>query len=273
MTIEEGHFASGGLQLFRRALRVERPLARVLVLHGYGDHSGRYEPFMRSLAGAGIESHAYDFRGHGRSGGRRGFVSPWDQYLDDLQAFVATVPSDVPQFVVGHSHGGLVTATAVERGMLAQVGGVVLCSPFLVSAVVVPFGKRILAAGANLLIPAIRIANGLKAEMMTDDPDMLADARQDPLLLRSATPRWYHGVTRAQPRVMRDAGQFTLPLQMLIGTDDVIASPLGNRQFFQACAAGDKSLIEYPGMRHELLRESGRAKVFHDIHQWIIART
>src|SRR3954468_14516314 len=83
---------SDGLQLFRRGVTPADPghsTARLALLHGYGDHSGRYLHFMRWLAGRGVACHSFDFRGHGRSPGLPVYVRRWDEYLDDLAAFLA----------------------------------------------------------------------------------------------------------------------------------------------------------------------------------------
>jgi alpha-beta hydrolase superfamily lysophospholipase len=271
--LTHGSIDSMGVRLFTTVQHTSAtPHARLLVLHGYGDHSERYHEVMTAAAAAGIESHAFDFRGHGRSEGRRGFVKRWDDYLDDLDAVAATMPTDRPRFVLAHSHGGLVAVIAAQRDRL-RVDGVVLASPYLVSAVAVPWFKRLLAAGANVVAPSVRIGNGLRADMMTDDPAMLAASQHDPLLLRCATPRWFSGAMRAQSEAMTNAARFRLPLLMLIGDADTIASPTGNRAFFNLCRSTDKQLVAHPQRRHELLRESNRAKVFEAVVGWIAKRS
>src|SRR3954468_8280347 len=117
------------------------PLARMLVFHGYGDHSGRFAHFQRWLATRGVASDAFDFRGHGRSGGKRGFVRRWDEYLDDVQAILAACRpvwssenlAQLPLFVLGHSHGGLILAAAGIRGVLREdeVAGCIMSGPYL----------------------------------------------------------------------------------------------------------------------------------------------
>jgi lysophospholipase len=264
-------FTSGGLRLFRRSVTVERPVARVILHHGYGEHSGRYEPLMRHLATVAIESHAYDARGHGRSEGRRGYVRHWDEFPDDLRALSRLIPTDAPLFHFGHSHGGLVIVVAIERGMVTG-NGAVLSAPFLASSVSVPRHKAVVAKFANVLVPWLRIKSGLSGDMMTHDDAMIEDAYNDPLLLRTATPRWFHGMLYAQAEALARAGDVKTPLLAMIGTDDVIANPVVTRQFVRHVASEDKSLIEYDHFRHELIRESGRARVFEDVSTWLVER-
>src|SRR5215213_6770385 len=108
---EETLFPGRGVTLFRRWARPGGVAwARLALLHGYGDHSGRYVHFMQWLALRGVEVHALDFRGHGRSQGPRAHVRQWEDYLDDLAAFLDLDPLRIaserpPLFVLGHSHG------------------------------------------------------------------------------------------------------------------------------------------------------------------------
>lgn len=271
--MDERIVSSGPVQLFTRTSRVERSVARALVLHGYGEHCGRYEPLMRDLAAHGVESVTFDFRGHGRSQGRRGYVTRWAEYLDDVGAVAATLGPGPAPFLIGHSHGGLVAAaTVMETSM--PVAGLVLCSPFLSSALPVARAKLALARVTNIVLPWLRVANGLGPEMMTGDPEMIEASRVDPLLLRSATPRWFYETLRAQRRVTSAAAtaKVRTPLLMLIGAADPIADPTANRHFFDACPADDKTLRAYAGLRHELLRETDRAQIFGEISAWITAR-
>src|SRR4051794_16407640 len=137
----DGFTTNDARQLFRRSVipfEPHRSTARLILLHGYGDHSGRYVHFMRWLAERGVACHSFDFRGHGRSPGRRGYVRRWDEYLEDLAAFLALAPlrADAPGgplFVLGHRHGGLVAAAAGGRGILVNAGvaGCILTSPYL----------------------------------------------------------------------------------------------------------------------------------------------
>src|SRR5437899_3146686 len=112
---DEGTFASGRHGLFRRSVRPDNAWATLGVIHGYGDHGGRYLHFMRWMAERGVACHTFDFRGQGRSTGRRGFVRRWEEYLDDLSAFLALdeMRSDGnPLFLLAHSHGAVVLSAA-----------------------------------------------------------------------------------------------------------------------------------------------------------------
>lgn len=257
----------------------EKASAHLAIVHGYGDHGGRYVHFMQWMAQRGIGCHSIDFRGQGRAQGRRGFVQRWSQYFDDLQILLNRVASDAagdqPTFVLGHSHGGLVVAAAgLEAGRyLPHVRGCILTSPFLRSRLSVPRWKHWAAKVANPLVPWMTFGTGLDEELMSSDPAMIQESRNDVYRGRVATPRWYLGMLEAQKRVMAEAKGFALPLLVLAGSDDRIADPEGGRLFCERAGSADKRFHTYPGFRHELLREAERVAVFRDVFQWIVARS
>jgi alpha-beta hydrolase superfamily lysophospholipase len=216
-----------------------------------------------------------DFRGHGRSGGRRGFVARWEEFLDDLRAFLALDElrpgaDRPPLFVLGHSHGGLVVARAAIEGIIGnQVVGCVLSSPYFAGALNVPAWKHWLARALDPVCPWARVRSGLSQEMMSSDPELVAESRADPLMLRCATPRFYLRMLDAQAETMRRAGEFRLPLLTLAGDADPLSSVEAIRTFHERSASSDKMMHVYPGLRHELLRESRRQDVFAEILDWM----
>jgi alpha-beta hydrolase superfamily lysophospholipase len=270
----------GGSTLHRISIRpcdLAQTRARLAIVHGYGDHAGRYEQFMTWLAGrGGVACHAVDLRGHGRSSGPRAYVNRWDEYLDDLGAFLALAelrePAHLPTFILGHSHGGLVVAVAAIRQRLATSAGCILCAPYFVNAVHVPWYKSVAARLANVCWPTLRLSSGVQVDMCSTDPAMLDDARQDPLLLRCATPRWYLGNVAAQHEAMTHADQFKRPLLVIQGDADPVADPRGAERFVDRAASTDKTLKWYPGFLHEPLREAARERVFADVLEWMAKR-
>ena len=248
---------------------------RLAIIHGYGDHAGRYAHFMNWMAARGVACAAIDLQGHGRSASKRGYVARWDDYLGDVRVLLSSAEmrgeSQAPLFVLGHSHGGLIAAAAAERGLFGafDVRGVILCSPFLVSRLPRQRWNAVLARVLNLLAPAMSVRSGLQDEWMSRDSAILAETRQDPLYLRTATARWYLGQMRAQRQVMSRANEFRLPLLAISGSDDPIADPAGTQQFVSRAASLDKQFRLYHGQLHELLRESERQKTFEDVMTWM----
>jgi alpha-beta hydrolase superfamily lysophospholipase len=287
---EECHHTSGlWFRSFLPGPAAPHPWARLALLHGYGDHGGRYGHVLNWLASRGISCATLDFRGHGRSSGRRGYVRHWGEFLDNLDCFQAWERSQyehrlgdnpsgqgsasAPLFVLGHSHGGLVTAAAGIAGRLESVSGCILSSPYLqartpLSGFWSAFGRL-----ANRIAPWIQVKSGLSAKMMSSDPAMQGDAERDPLLVHGATPRWYFETLRTQRQTQHDAAKFRLPLLCLVGDADSIADPDVAEQFVQAAGAADKTFIRYPAKLHELLRETGREMIVQTIFDWIRAKS
>lgn len=270
-------------RLYRRQYRpVGTVVARLLILHGYGDHSGRFAHVMQWFAGRGVACDAFDFRGHGRSSGKRGFVSQWPEYLDDLRAALATTRADAvrdnvsdrPLYVLGHSHGGLIAATAGVDGVLAapEVAGVILSAPYLRPAVPLSPLWTAIAAVTNVVAPSLRVGSGLSTDLLTSDAAMAEDSRNDALLLRSATPRWYKTTLSTQKRVRENAREFRLPLLCLIGDADRIADVPAAREFVENVSSAEKTFEVLPGQKHEILREVGREATFARILRWMSDR-
>jgi alpha-beta hydrolase superfamily lysophospholipase len=275
---EQATIVSSGLRLFRRSvLPAGSPWAHLHLAHGYGDHSGRYVHFLNWLAARGIAAHAVDLRGHGRSDGRRGFVRVWDEYLDDLAAGLRDCPGcgpgSAPWFCFGHSHGGLLLAVALLRGRLpSQVRGCILSSPYFRSAMTVPAWKVFLAKALNRCLPWFRVASGIRPGWLSSDPAMLAEGRTDPLALLTATPRWFLTTQAVQERLCEGPVEVALPVLVLFGEDDRIASLGAAREFLRCHRLANGTLRTYPAQRHELFRDTQREAVFGEVHDWIRAR-
>jgi len=248
------------------------------VLHGYGEHIGRHRHFMRWMAERGVACYGLDFRGQGRSGGRRGFVGRWDEYLDDLRRFLSVEALRVerreglPLFVLGHSHGGLVLAAAALEP-LPGVDGCIFTAPYFRSRMHVPAPKVWVARVLDPIAPWMPVPSGLRDEWMSRDEAMVRDSREDPLRVRVATPRWYFESRRWQETVLRRAAEFRLPALILIGDADPVSDPRATHEFYERAGSEDKTFRIYPDRLHELLRDAGREEVFTQILEWMRDRT
>jgi lysophospholipase len=266
-----------GTPLYVCSLRPPQPLGVVAVVHGYGDHSGCYRETMERLATAGFETHAVDLRGHGHSGGRRGHVGRWHDYLDDLSAFLERVRRSTgadltgnprPLFLLGQSHGGLLILHAALAG-LAEVQGVILTSPYVRCALPVSAWKLAFGRVASRIVPWLPLGSEIRSEMLTADPAVLETARGDPLTLRIATPGWFFAAERAQAEALARAPDFRLPVLVIQGGRDPVTDPAATELLFQRLGSEDKSFRLFPQMRHETLREAGRDAVWDTILAWL----
>ena len=267
--------AKDNLRLYVRELRPDSPKAEVVVLHGYGDHSGRYLEIMRYLAKAGYAVHAVDYRGHGQADGRRGHVDRFSEYLDDLDVFFGKVKEKAQGrklFGLGHSHGGLLLIDYAITRPDSGFSGVVLSDPYLKLKFAPPKYLVMLSGLLSKIIPWLSVSNELKPEMLTRDEVIQRATAADPLYNRNATPRWFVESNLAQAEVKLRAPEFRWPSLWLLGTDDPIANPQAARELYDRIGSKDKELVEYSGFRHEILNEVGREKAYADLTRWLDAR-
>jgi alpha-beta hydrolase superfamily lysophospholipase len=257
------------VRIHRLTVTPPSPWTRLAFFPGYGDHAMRYLRFFNWMAQRNVACSAIDFRGHGVSTGRRGFIRRWDEYLDDVTALLNLWPAP---FVVAHSHGALVVAMAALRGRLPQINCVFSAPYFKLKIPLNPMIQT-LAQISSRIAPAYHFKSGVRPEILTRDAELAEETRRDPLCLGVATPRWFLGAQRAQNEVVRRAAEFSLPLLMLIPAADQIADPAVAEDFFRRAASPDKILKIYPDHQHELFRELTREKIYEDIRQWMLART
>lgn len=272
---DEGFFTGkDGLRLYWMSEQPEQPRAHVAVVHGYGDHIGRYRTTFDALTAQGFAVHGFDYRGHGRADGRRGFCNSWPDYLDDLEGFwerVRSAANGRKVFVLAHSHGGLMTVHLLGRGGLQGVSGLVLSAPYFKLAITPPALKLVAAKAVGRVLPWMPIKTELTPKDLSRDEAVQQAVRQDPLYNQIVTPRWFIESTQAQGRVMTLASEVKVPLFLLSGAEDGVASVETGRAFFEAVGSKDKQYKVYPGMRHEPLNELGKEEVQRDISNWISA--
>jgi lysophospholipase len=272
---DEGFFTGkDGLRLYWMSELPEQPRAHVVVVHGYGDHIGRYRPTIDALSSQGYAVHGFDYRGHGRAEGRRGFCDTWSDYLDDLAGFWERVRHEAggrKLFLLAHSHGGLMAVHLLGRGGLAGMSGLVLSAPYFKLAITPPALKVVAARAVGRVLPWMPIKTEITPEDLSRDEAVQQAVRQDPLYNTRVTPRWFIESTQAQARVMTLASEVKVPLFMLCGAEDGVACVATARAFFETVGSSDKVYKQYPGMRHEPLNELGKEEVFRDISGWISA--
>lgn len=272
---DEGFFsARDGVRLFWHTARASAPVAHVAVMHGYAEHLGRHSEITRALVDAGYTAHLLDCRGHGQSGGKRAHVGAFEDYLSDLELFLARIreqAAGLPVFMLGHSHGGLIAARYLLDKPEA-VRGVILSSPYFrlklqVSPLKIMAGKLMAR-----VLPSLPMRNELKAEQLTRDVAIQNATRADPLYQQIATPGWFVASNAAQETVLRRATEFVTPFLLLFGGADPIADPAAGREFYEAATSKDKQHKQYDGLLHELFHEPERDVVFKDVVGWLDER-
>jgi alpha-beta hydrolase superfamily lysophospholipase len=246
------------------------PWASVLLVHGLGDHSGRYERVGDQLTAAGLEVSAYDHRGMGGSGGRRGDVERWSQLHDDLGERLAAVRAGSagrPVVVYGHSVGGLITAGyLLDEHPKPDLA--VLTAPALDSTL--PGWKKRLARVMSRLAPTLPISSGIDGNTLSRDPSVAARTVDDPSCVKVSTARFGGAALTEQGRVRREAARgFGIPTLVLHGEDDGLV-PVAATSVLATAPLVERRT--YPGLRHELHNEPEGPTVVDDIIAWLRER-
>jgi alpha-beta hydrolase superfamily lysophospholipase len=244
----------------------------VFLCHGLGEHCGRYGHVIDALVAAGWGCYAFDLRGHGRSGGRRGHVLAWSDYVGDVEAVYAQAEADghraLPWIQLGHSMGGLVVVHAAARNA-ARLSGLVLCSPLLGVAVQVPVWKAALGRALSRWLPALSLANELDDTNISRDPEEVRLYREDPLVHDRVTARWFTEMTAALAAAHELAPSMRLPLLLMHGTADALTDPEGSRRF-AAAWGGPVELHLLDGYVHELFNDTGRERPLSLLTEWLL---
>lgn len=263
-----------GTALIVRHWPVENPRARVLIVPGYADHSGRYEHVADWLGEAGLDVCAVDLRGHGESDGARGHVQSFTEYLEDVDALIefATGVSEADKtFLLGHSMGGLVAINyGIERK--PDFEGVIVTSPFLGVAAKVSPVKVFIGRMMSAVRPRLALPNEIDPGFLSRDGAVGEAYAADPLVFNTVTARWYTEAMAAIENASRRAGEFTLPYLHLQAGADRIADPSRGKPLHDRIGSSDKSFVEYPGFYHEILNETEKEKPLGDMRAWILER-
>jgi alpha-beta hydrolase superfamily lysophospholipase len=247
------------------------PKATVVRVHGLGEHSGRNAHVAERLREAGYAVAMFDLRGHGLSAGGRGHT-PFDRTMEDIAACLAhareRVPG-VPRFLYGHSLGGLLVLTYALR-LKPDLAGVVVSSAGLRSPVLEQQLKMTAAKLLGSTLPTIAIPSGLDDSGLSRDPEVIEAYRADPLTHDKASFALGKDGAQGANWALDHAGDFSLPLLMIHGSDDPIAYVRGTEEFASK-VPGDVTVKVYEGLLHEPHNEPEQDEVLADIVAWLDA--
>lgn len=264
---------SNAHQLFYRFWEPDLIRGAVVIVHGFGEHGGRYADLAQALAERGLTVACPDLWGHGRSSGQRGDIEHFDQYLDDLetfadQAIVARMPQG-PCAAFGHSFGGLVTAQWAIRNP-ARFRSIILQAPLLGVGFPVPRWKERLAIVLNAWWPRVALPIGLDPAWLSRDVSVVERYRRDPLVHNRMTLRGYAALAQAMRQAFGDVAKLTAPTLLLYGTADRVVSLKACQEFFEALVC-EKRLVSFPDCYHELHHEPACSKVLEELVRWVHA--
>ncbi len=263
-----------GHTLFRRAWLPERPERALLVVHGYAEHSGRYEPFGAWFAARGCAVHTYDHQGHGRTTGTRCHVRRFADLLDDLELALGHVRSEHPErplFLVGHSMGGL-TVAALAADRRPNVAGVVTSGAALAISEDLSRGRLWASRVLRWIAPRVAMQSGLDANGLSRDPEVVRAYLDDPLVSRKITMSLAAELMSAIRQTSGRGGSVRVPMLLLHGEADPICPVDASRAFYAQLDVPGSRLRTYPGLRHEIFNEPEHESVFQDLLDWVHER-
>ena len=211
-----------------------------------------------------------DLPGHGQSGGRRGHIDAFSEYVEAIEASLGEIGSSSRPILLAQSMGALVALQVALKNQ-AELSGLILLSPFLRLRLPVPAWKVWLANHLSKSWPTFSLPTELSGSDMTRDPIAAASYDRDPLNNKKATARWFTETRSAQAQVFARANELRLPCLILHGNADPVADPRASEAFFAQIASVDKTLRMLPDMRHELLHElePDRTRTLNDIVGWL----
>jgi acylglycerol lipase len=240
------------------------------VVHGLGDHSGRYAAFATAMGARGMATWAVDLRGHGKSEGQRGHVDAWSQWTDDIASFLGHVKSQTPGEVipVGHSFGGAAMLSAALAGKLKSSRRFIVSSPALKLKAAVPAWKVSLGDFASRVVPRVAMSNEVDPGTISRMPEVVDAYRKDPLVHNMISARMYTEWGRATRDILEHADRIDIPFLILAGSADQLIDVSGSEEL-HARAASHSTLRVLPGRYHEPFNDLDRDEVFDIIAAWV----
>lgn len=265
---------SGGVRLFAQHWRPKQGARAVLVVvHGLKDHSNRYAALAERLTAQGFAVHALDLRGHAHSEGIRVYVRQFNDYLADLDRFMAHVrarEAQRPVFLFGHSMGGAI-ATLYTIDRKPDIAGLALSGAALKYPDDAPGVLRFATRMTSALLPESGVFQ-LDLDKFSRDPQVVADAKSDPLVYQPGAPaRTAAAVLDAISRIQDHMEDVSVPLLAMHGAADKVTPPEGSKELYARARSTDKTLKLYEGLFHDILHEPEKDRVAGDLVAWLTA--
>ena len=269
--VEETVTAADGLRLYVRRHEVEHPAGEVVIVHGFGEHSGRYSALTDHLIRHRYCVTAYDHRGHGLSDGLPGHVDRFDEYEDDLDRILLSVRArghGVRLSLLGHSMGGLIALRYLAKEH-RSIAAAIISAPLIQVAVRVPAHKMMIARVGARVAPRLRLGNAIDPAVLSRDPEVGLAYAADPLVSRVVSARWFTEATQAMEEIKQWAPRITTPLLVMHGTEDKLAGVEATKELFDHLGSKEKELGIYQGYYHELFNEPEKQQLFDRVSLWL----
>lgn len=266
----------GNLELFYQHWQpVGMPRAVLVIVHGVGEHSGRYMNVVTALTAHRYAVYGYDQRGHGRSPGQRVHINRWTEYRDDLHAFLGSIRQQEPArpiFLYGHSMGALVVMDYILHHPQGLQGAILSGAPIEPAGVAKPYLVA-LARALSGILPRFSVNLGLDITALSRDPQVVKAYEADPLTCRVVTVRWGTESLDAVTWVKAHLAETALPTLLLHGEADRLDLAAGTQHIFRTITHPDKTMHIYPGGYHEPHNDLDHEQVIRNITEWLDQHT
>ena len=271
--VEGSLLGTGGTELYWQAWQPAETRAAVVIVHGAGEHSGRYAHVGERFAESGYAVHALDHRGHGRSAGRRMYIDSIEDVVADLGIFVELVRARHPArplVVLGHSMGGLVSLAYAIRHQ-DSIDALVLSGPLAALAAASP-AQRLAARALSAIAPRLGVL-AIDPALVSRDPEVVRAYADDPLVFHGKLPaRTITQLAGTVSRFPAETPSIRVPLLVMLGSADRLVPPAGGRMVHERASSTDKTLLVYDGLYHEILNEPEKDRVMADLVAWLDVR-
>lgn len=264
---------AGGRRIYWRSWAPDSdPQALIVIVHGAGEHCGRYEYAAESLVRAGYGTYALDHRGHGRSDGPRALIDRLDNAVADVDRLVSAALAEhpaLPLFMLGHSMGGTI---AIHYALSHQnrLTGMILTGPLAAIEAGAPL--RLAGRVLSVIAPTLPLV-AVDPALVSRDPRVVSAYESDPLVHHGKLPaRTLAELGSAIDKFPDAVPAITVPILILYGTQDRLCPPSGSAMLGERVGAQDKAVRPYEGLYHEILNEPERDEVLADIRAWVSAR-
>lgn len=250
----------------------KKPKAIVCLVHGHGEHIGRYEHVGAAFTDAGYVLLGFDLRGHGKSGGQRGHSPSFEAFLRDIDEFIRETQSrypDAPRFLYGHSLGGLLTLSYALNRKKLDVRGLIVTSPGLRTALHEQKAKVAIAKLLGQLTPTVTLASGLSTEHLSRDPQVVKAYVNDPLVHDKMTLGFGRAALQVTSSIFEQAGRLSVPMLLAYCSGDQLTYPRGSEEFAGLAPKGLVTLKKFEGLYHEPHNEPEKAEVLKTYIQWL----
>ncbi|MFC0473181.1 alpha/beta hydrolase [Halalkalibacter kiskunsagensis] len=243
---------------------VADPRGVVVVVHGAGEHHGRYQWLAQKWNSHGLDVVMGDLPGQGKTRGKRGHIQSFNQYLDSVEEWIEEARiKGLPVFLLGHSMGGLVVIRTLMERNNAMIEGVILSSPCLGLSEPPAKTKELATKIMHRITPALSQNSGIRSELVTRNEDIREQYLKDELRVSKVSARWYQELSKAMRLAHRYPEKFpNIPLFVLQSGEDYVVNKYDVRDWFNQLTLTEKYYKEWDGLYHEVFNEPEREDVF-----------